>query len=260
MIAVYEAVSIAIHIVDSIKVKGVSARTVVIGGQSIIVAGLFFGTSKHFVFVTHAILVGVSEAVSIAIESGFGISARSIVHVGCVIVVTSSLVGASQHGVVAKEGQVSGRTEGGEFLTFCLHFNGEIQAIEFTFSFVEQFKRHGIARGDIQGHADPGPALVIKGFIYAHGFSIHQSEHGHAHDGLTIQADFGDVRGGNHWKNSGSQIGVCTRVEFITNPVFVAVVQTVSVAIVAVNRAVSIAHSAFVERANTVVYIITDAI
>jgi len=64
--------AVAIAVVTGI---GVEARTVVVGGIGVVVAGRIIGTSSDFKLVADSITVGVSDAVSIAVVTGFGVGA-----------------------------------------------------------------------------------------------------------------------------------------------------------------------------------------
>jgi hypothetical protein len=78
-----------------IDANGVEARSIVVGCKRIVVGCSGVGTSSDFKRVTDSITVGISDAVSIAVVTGFVVEARTVVVGGIGIVVAGCFVLAS---------------------------------------------------------------------------------------------------------------------------------------------------------------------
>jgi hypothetical protein len=78
-----------------IDANGVEARSIVVRCKRIVVGSSGIGTSSDFKRVTDSITVGISDAVSIAVVTGFVVEARTIIVGGIGVIVAGRIIGTS---------------------------------------------------------------------------------------------------------------------------------------------------------------------
>ena len=78
-----------------VDADGLEARSIVVGGERIVVGCRGVSTTCDFKFIADAVAVGVAEASAVAIVSGFCVFARAVVVCGSAVIVARSSIGAS---------------------------------------------------------------------------------------------------------------------------------------------------------------------